>query len=207
MSNRLSASFSPFAHEDSDVWDTQALVATGCWNSKLLAKDRSHRVEETHPWRASGSAGAVHRTSGGSNGRNQHIWPKGHIDPAGHQKFICVFHVGIQDDKEFCLIKRILGKGGQNMKAIASECMAKVRLRGHGSNFKESDGIEADVPLQLHVSCENYEMYAIAVRRVSTLLEELYGHYRRYMRAKNSRIPNIGIHLEEERRDDWRDWS
>ena len=42
-----------------------------------------------------------------------------------------------EDDDEFCLVKRILGKGGNNMRRIAEENNAKIRLRGIGSRFLE----------------------------------------------------------------------
>merc|ERR1719401_2921706 len=93
------------------------------------------------------------------------------IHPAGHlygdnQKFICVFQVGLEDDEEFCLVKRILGKAGNNMRRIAEDCNAKVRLRGIGSGFLEgSDGKEASMPLQLNVSCTEFESYLDAVER------------------------------------------
>ncbi|CAE6942142.1 unnamed protein product [Symbiodinium natans] len=46
------------------------------------------------------------------------------------------------------------------MRRIADECNAKVRLRGIGSGFLEgSDGTEANMPLQLNVSCTEYPDY------------------------------------------------
>eukprot|EP00971_Amphidinium_carterae_P212995 4227450-Amphidinium_carterae.1 len=75
--------------------------------------------------------------------------------------------VGLEDDDEFCLVKRILGKGGNNMRNIADTCNAKVRLRGIGSGFLEgAEGKEANMPLQLNVSCVDYEAYEMAVDRV-----------------------------------------
>lgn len=130
------------------------------------------------------------------------ILPRGEI--AGDlQKFICVFQIGLEDDQEFCLVKRILGKAGNNMRRIAEECAAKVRLRGIGSGFLEgSDGKEANMPLQLNVSCTDYSNYAQAVDRVATLLKDLYKHYRRYARSKGMEPPDVKINLEEVRRDD-----
>jgi len=130
------------------------------------------------------------------------ILPRGEIH-GDAQKFICVFQVGLEDDEEFCLVKRILGKAGNNMRRIAEECNAKVRLRGIGSGFLEgSDGKEANMPLQLHVSCLHYDNYQGAVDRVTTLLTDLYKHYRRYARSKGMECPDLKIALEEVRRDD-----
>lgn len=130
------------------------------------------------------------------------IAPRGEIDD-DNQKFICVFQIGLEDDEEFCLVKRILGKAGNNMRRIAEECSAKVRLRGIGSGFLEgSDGKEANMPLQLNVSCTDFDSYQGAVDRVSTLLKDLYKHYRRYARSRGMEVPDVKVNLEEVRRDD-----
>jgi len=119
------------------------------------------------------------------------------------QKFICVFQIGLEDDEEFCLVKRILGKAGNNMRRIAEECSAKVRLRGLGSGFVEgADGKEANMPLQLNVSCTDFDSYRAAAERVATLLRDLYKHFRRYIRSKGMDPPDLKISLEEVRRDD-----
>mmetsp|Transcript_43575 Transcript_43575/g.86465 ORF Transcript_43575/g.86465 Transcript_43575/m.86465 type:complete len:559 (+) Transcript_43575:128-1804(+) len=130
------------------------------------------------------------------------VAPRGEII-GDNQKFICVFQIGLEDNEEFCLVKRILGKAGNNMRRIAEECSAKVRLRGIGSGFLEgADGKEANMPLQLNVSCTDYDSYLGAVGRVSTLLKDLYKHYRRYARSKGMEPPDVKINLEEVRRDD-----
>jgi len=119
------------------------------------------------------------------------------------QKFICVFQIGLEDDEEFCLVKRILGKAGNNMRRIAEECSAKVRLRGLGSGFVEgADGKEANMPLQLNVCCTDFDSYRGAAERVATLLREIYKHFRRYIRSKGMDPPDLKISLEEVRRDD-----
>lgn len=130
------------------------------------------------------------------------IAPPGELE-GDSQKFICVFQVGLEDDEEFCLVKRILGKAGNNMRRIADECNAKVRLRGIGSGFLEgSDGTEANMPLQLNVSCTDYSDYVNAVDHVSHLLKDLYKHYRRYARSKGMEPPDVRLSVEEVRRDD-----
>jgi len=127
--------------------------------------------------------------------------PRGEI--GDNQKFICVFHIGLVDDEEFCLVKRILGKAGNNMRRIAEECSAKVRLRGIGSGFLEgADGREANMPLQLNVSCTDFDSYYSACERVAALLKDLYKHYRRYARSKGMEPPDVKLNLEEVRRDD-----
>lgn len=153
---------------------------------------------------ASRGGGAANAEGEGEDRRpsSRLIEPKGKIC-GRHQKFICVFHVGIEDEQEFCLVKRILGRAGNNMRAIADDFNAKLRLRGIGSGFLEgSDGTEANIPLQLNVSCADYENYRGAVDRVARLLEELYRHYRRYAHSKGWQSPDVALRVEELRRDD-----
>lgn len=144
------------------------------------------------------------RESGQSGPRQAQplIHPQGDVE-GDNQKFICVFQIGLEDDEEFCLVKRILGKAGNNMRRIAEECSSKVRLRGIGSGFLEgADGKEANMPLQLNVSCTDFDSYQGAVDRVATLLKDLYKHYRRYSRSKGVEPPDVKVSLEEVRRDD-----
>mmetsp|Transcript_62315 Transcript_62315/g.110736 ORF Transcript_62315/g.110736 Transcript_62315/m.110736 type:complete len:556 (+) Transcript_62315:41-1708(+) len=130
------------------------------------------------------------------------VLPRGEIE-GDSLKYICVFQIGLEDDEEFCLVKRILGKAGNNMRRIADDCNAKVRLRGIGSGFLEgTDGREANMPLQLNVSCVDFEEYVTAVDQVATLLKDLYKHYRRYARSKGMEAPDVKVNVEEVRRDD-----
>eukprot|EP00439_Symbiodinium_sp_Y106_P028078 s3412_g3.t1 len=144
------------------------------------------------------------REEAARRGLHSLILPQGEIE-GENQKYICVFQVGLEDDEEFCLVKRILGKAGNNMRRIADDCNAKVRLRGIGSGFLEgSDGKEANMPLQLNVSCTEYADYVSAVDQVATLLRDLYKHYRRYARSKGMEPPDVRLNVEEVRRDDLR---
>ena len=60
-------------------------------------------------------------------------------------KYTCRFDIQIENDKEFQVAKRIIGSKGINMKKIIEACnggedgkeLVKLRLRGHGSGFKE----------------------------------------------------------------------
>ncbi|CAE7438253.1 KHDC4 [Symbiodinium sp. CCMP2592] len=135
---------------------------------------------------------------------------RGWIQPEGdirgeNMKYICTFRVGLEDDDEFCLVKRLLGKAGCNMRRIADECNAKVRLRGRGSGYLEgSTGLEADMALYLHVSCVTFAEYAAAVKKVASLLQDLHQHYRRYCFSKGMQPPAVQWTVEEVRRDDLR---
>lgn len=152
--------------------------------------------------RGIGKPKAAPGPGGGGRQKVPLVLPKGEV-PCENAKYVCVFHVGLEDDEEFCLVKRILGKGGNNMRRIAEECNAKVRLRGIGSGFLEgTDGREANMPLQLNVRCNDYENYIKATDRVAVLLKDLYKHFRRYCRSKNSDVLDVKVNVEEVRRDD-----
>eukprot|EP00929_Paragymnodinium_shiwhaense_P082875 TRINITY_DN43886_c0_g1_i1.p1 TRINITY_DN43886_c0_g1~~TRINITY_DN43886_c0_g1_i1.p1 ORF type:complete len:652 (-),score=175.83 TRINITY_DN43886_c0_g1_i1:320-2275(-) len=164
------------------------------------------------PGASPGKAGAedeapAHEGGGGrpqrqQNQKSQLIQPRGTVE-GDNQKFVGVFQIGLEDDEEFCLVKRILGKSGNNMRRIAEEFDAKVRLRGIGSGFLEgSDGREANMPLQLNVSCTDFDAYKGACEKIASLLAELYRHYRRYVKSQGMEPPDIKVNLEEVRRDD-----
>ncbi|CAD7952374.1 unnamed protein product [Amoebophrya sp. A120] len=172
---------------------------------------------------------------GGDHGGDQH--QPGHQNYNGnnsHQpkRFVCVFwisecttsdnsynhgaasykqHYGFGNNKEqnldFVVVKRILGKHGNNMRSIFEETGCKVRLRGRGSGFLEGpDRKESTEPLQLHVSClENFEKYQQAVEMVTNLLTDIYDGYKRFCKRHSLPIPtgeDLQVRMEEVRRDD-----
>ncbi|CAK9085622.1 unnamed protein product [Durusdinium trenchii] len=125
------------------------------------------------------------------------------VEESTSANFICVFYVGLEDDQDFCLVKRILGKGGCNMKGVAQTFHSKVRLRGKGSGFLEgSHALELDAPLQLWLSCHEWMNYVGAVGALYELLRDLHKHYRRYARAQCMEPPALKIIYSEERRRD-----
>eukprot|EP00927_Polykrikos_kofoidii_P001611 TRINITY_DN10612_c0_g2_i1.p1 TRINITY_DN10612_c0_g2~~TRINITY_DN10612_c0_g2_i1.p1 ORF type:complete len:534 (+),score=87.33 TRINITY_DN10612_c0_g2_i1:144-1604(+) len=133
------------------------------------------------------------------------ILPKGKESVPGATKFVCAIHVGMNDlTGDFCLVKRILGKGGDNMKTLASDFNARIRLRGIGSGFLEGERMrEAEMPLRLDVSCSRFEDYCGVVDRLVDLLQILHGHYRRYLTVSRAVFPPIeAVSVLELRRDD-----
>lgn len=135
--------------------------------------------------------------------------PKPFVQPLGTNKwtcdgrssFVCHVEVGLEDDSQFCLVKRLLGKGGMNMKSIASECNVKVRLRGRGSGFREGpDSSESQQPLQLCLSTSCFEGYVEAFRRIIALLQDLYKHYKRFARSMGALVPDLKPKYQEVRR-------
>merc|ERR1719253_1786147 len=55
----------------------------------------------------------------------------------GAEKFQCQFVIGIEEDSKFRVVRRLIGSGGEHMKAIFEQTSAKLRLRGRGSKFME----------------------------------------------------------------------
>ena len=97
------------------------------------------------------------------------------------RKFTCRFEIGIENDKEFQVARRIIGQKGIHMKEIVARTDAKLRLRGRGSGYLEGlNRQESPEPLHLCVSCTTKRGYSEAAKLVSELLERIYAEYREY---------------------------
>lgn len=108
----------------------------------------------------------------------------------GQKKFTCRFLIGIENDKEFQVARRLIGSKGANMKRIVKITEAKLRLRGQGSGYFEGAGQkESSEPLQLCVSCTSQEGYKTAVRQVEELLGRVYDEYRQFCRDNGKLFP------------------
>lgn len=116
----------------------------------------------------------------------------------GVRKFTCRFLIGIENDKDFQVARRIIGSKGTNMKKIVKASDAKLRLRGVGSGYMEGGGQkESTEPLQLCVSCINEEGYNVAVKWVHELLNRVYDEYRKFCSEHGKPIPDLKINLSE----------
>lgn len=110
----------------------------------------------------------------------------------GVRKYTCRFLIGIENDKEFQVVRRIIGAKGTNMKRIVRQTEAKLRLRGVGSGYFEGAGQrESSEPLQLCVSCTSSDGYRTAVRLVEELLENVYNEYRQFCRENGRPEPDL----------------
>lgn len=117
----------------------------------------------------------------------------------GVRKYTCRFLIGIENDKEFQVVRRIIGAKGANMKRIVRQTEAppavagaKLRLRGVGSGYFEGAGQrESAEPLQLCVSCTSSEGYRTAVKLVEELLETVYAEYRQFCRETGRTEPEL----------------
>lgn len=116
----------------------------------------------------------------------------------GVRKYTCRFLIGIENDKDFQVARRIIGAKGANMKRVVKQTEAKLRLRGVGSGYYEGAGQkESSEPLQLCVSCTTPEGYKIAVAQVKELLKRVYEEYKQYCHENGQEVHDIDINLSE----------
>merc|ERR1719162_2005657 len=116
----------------------------------------------------------------------------------GTRKYTCRFLIGIDNDKEFQVARRLIGPKGSNMKKIVQQTDAKLRLRGQGSGYFEGSGQkESSEPLQLCISCTNVEGYKVAVRLTEDLLLKVHDEFRGFCRDNNLPMPDLQINLSE----------
>eukprot|EP00406_Dinophysis_acuminata_P058867 CAMPEP_0179275884 /NCGR_PEP_ID=MMETSP0797-20121207/34294_1 /TAXON_ID=47934 /ORGANISM="Dinophysis acuminata, Strain DAEP01" /LENGTH=447 /DNA_ID=CAMNT_0020984427 /DNA_START=100 /DNA_END=1443 /DNA_ORIENTATION=- len=116
----------------------------------------------------------------------------------GVRKYTCRFLIGIENDKEFQVARRIIGAKGSNMKRVVKATDAKLRLRGMGSGYFEGTGQkESTEPLQLCVSCVNVEGYKSAVKHVEELMKRVYEEYKQFCQEFSRPAPDLQIQLTE----------
>jgi hypothetical protein len=130
-------------------------------------------------------------------GRKGH-YDVGEADGKGVRKYTCRFLIGIENDKEFQVARRIIGAKGANMKKVVKTTEAKLRLRGAGSGYFEGAGQkESAEPLQLCISCTSYDGYKAAVSQVEQLIDRTYDEYRQFCLDNGKPIPDLRINMSE----------
>lgn len=94
--------------------------------------------------------------------------------------------VGIAEDAEFRVCKRLIGPGGKNMKSIVSQAGGKaakvsVNLRGHGA--VPTDDLDAEIkePLVMLVSASQHEAFNLAVQLTEALVHQIHEEHREFM--------------------------
>ena len=104
-----------------------------------------------------------------------------------YYKYVCNYLVQIENDENFLVTKRIIGKNGCFLKKIIQEaCIkygdfsTKIRLRGKGSGYIEHNGKESEEPLMLCVSSLNYPTYYNCCLLIDSLLRKVYNDYYEY---------------------------
>lgn len=114
------------------------------------------------------------------------------------EKYQCQFIIGVEEDSNFRVVRRVLGTGGENMKRIAEESGAKLRLRGRGSKFLEGpQRKESDDDLMLCVSSLDVTGFETAKRAVSELINGIHQHYRAFCRKSGHECPELVLKIHE----------
>ena len=112
----------------------------------------------------------------------------------GNIKYICKFYLQIEGDKDFQVIKRIIGAKGCNLKRIIDYCSKgpggvyvpdaiKLKLKGVGSGYRERDGDKKE-PLNLCVISKYQDKYKKACSFVIELIINIYEEYKRFCERK-----------------------
>ena len=126
----------------------------------------------------------------------------------GNIKYICKFYLQIESDKDFQVIKRVIGAKGCNLKRIIDYCSKgpggiyipdaiKLKLKGVGSGYREKDG-DKNEPLNLCVISKYQDKYKKACSFVFELIINIYEEYKRFCeRKKKSPISNLNIQKVE----------
>ena len=123
-------------------------------------------------------------------------------------KYICKFYLQIEADREFQIVKRIIGAKGSNLKRIIDYCSKgpggvyipdaiKLKLKGAGSGYREREG-DKNEPLYLCVISKYPDKYKKACSFVIELIINIYGEYKRFCERKGKKpISNLNIQKAE----------
>jgi hypothetical protein len=115
------------------------------------------------------------------------------------QKFLCRYLVGIEQDRSFNVVRKLLGDHGAHMKVIAENTGAKLRIRGRGSGFKEGqDNVEADEPLMICISATASEGFGNATEDVESLLKHVHDQYYAFCNDRNLPCPRLVVSRTEQ---------
>lgn len=116
------------------------------------------------------------------------------------RKYTCKFMIGIENEEDFRVVRRIIGSNGARMKEIVAKSGgdAKLRLRGRGSGYMERDTkAESHEALQLCISCPRAEGYRIAVGAAEELLRSVYEEYAQWCSARSLQHTVPRVHMSE----------
>lgn len=151
-------------------WDASSSWQKGGW-----ASSQQTSVWPTASWQQNDWASAKTEVDGVNWGQQSDQWlPR-------PRKWQCQFTIGIEEEPTFRVVRRLLGPGGKNVKAIAEETGAKLRLRGVGSKFLEGpEKKEATDPLMLCVSASSDCGYNTAVHMLQEILMRIYAEYQEF---------------------------
>lgn len=161
------ASWDAASQRQNKSWDASSSWQKGGWAS---APSQQTSVLTTASWQQNGWASAKTEADSGNWGQREWVFRP--------RKWQCQFTIGIEEEPVFRVVRRLLGPGGKNVKAIAEATGAKLRLRGVGSKFLEGpEKQESTDALMLCVSASADSGYNAAVQMVQQILECIYAEY------------------------------
>jgi hypothetical protein len=160
---RSTASWDAASQRPNKSWDASSSWEQGGWASSSF-----QQASEQTSWQQNGSE--VDSAHWG-----QHEWVH------RPRKWQCQFFIGIEEEPTFRVVRRLLGPGGKNVKVIADETGAKLRLRGVGSKFLEGPHkLESTDPLMLCVSASTESGYNTAAHMLQEILLRIYTEYQEF---------------------------
>lgn len=113
-------------------------------------------------------------------------------------KYQCQFIVGIEEERKFKVMRKLLGPSGANMRAIVDRTGAKLRLRGKGSRFLEGpEQVESSDPLMLCVSVTDRRSYDVAVSMAWALMERVHQEDRGFCFRSGREVPELHVQVHE----------
>lgn len=121
-----------------------------------------------------------------------------HRVSSGGKKLQCQFIIGIEEEPEFRVGRKLLGPSGQHMKRIAERTGARLRLRGRGSRFLEGPNQEESPdPLMLCISAQGQKAYEMTLDMVKRLLENVYSEYQDFCMKAGTEVPTLRLQCHE----------
>jgi len=104
------------------------------------------------------------------------------------------FLIGMEEDSDFHICRRVLGPHGSHMKHIARQSGARLRLRGRGSGFLEGPNKqESTDPLMLCISAPTPAGYDKAVRLTQQLFTDIQKEYQNSCARQGHPLPDLQI--------------
>ncbi|CAD7961744.1 unnamed protein product [Amoebophrya sp. A120] len=98
-----------------------------------------------------------------------------------YRKYTCRIDIGLQNEENFSVAKKLIGIKGANMKLIVQETGSKLRLRGKDSGYLEGEEQkESDEPLHLCISCTCWHGYQQAKKMAMDVIQLTLQEYKHY---------------------------
>jgi len=118
-------------------------------------------------------------------------------------KLSCRYVVGIEDDADFCVCRKIIGIAGRHIKDITAQCPhVAVLLRGRGSRLPQGSDKHDPEPLMICVSVaargpaahsEAKQNYERATKLVEELLSRVHHDYKKFCNERALPEPHLII--------------